>query len=85
VVDGGGLTMGLKRGDGERERGREKLGGKWFGEEIRFQNPIFNFFLNISKAKGPFHVGKGWARDGKPSPAYHYSFLSTFYPLSPLK
>jgi hypothetical protein len=25
VVDGGGLTVELRRGDGERERGREKF------------------------------------------------------------
>jgi hypothetical protein len=49
VVDGGGLTVGLRRGDGERE---EKIWGKndlekkngyieWM--EIGFQNLIFFF------------------------------------------
>jgi hypothetical protein len=32
VVDSGGLMVGLRRGDGERERGKN-LGGKWFGKK----------------------------------------------------
>jgi hypothetical protein len=52
VVDDGGFTVGLRRGDGERE-GVKYLGGKWVlgtknGYRRRialFQNQIFVFFF----------------------------------------
>jgi hypothetical protein len=53
-LNGGGLTVGLRRGDGDRERGRERFGGKMvWGREIDIEDGdgfsksefSFNFFF----------------------------------------
>jgi hypothetical protein len=86
VVYGGGLTVGLRGGDGEREREGKIWGenglGKRNGYRRRGGFSKSDFFLKyILKAKGPFQIGNDWAGDG-PIITYTYFHSHTVTLLS---